>query len=914
MKATLRLTAATTAILATFVLCTTLQADVIDKLENADALNLGTSWDGGVVPDANDIARWPLATSANMANDIGAPWTVGGIVVSNGNGSTSYDSKSVTINGSDTLTLGQGGVVFIGKKGLTVNPPISVAADQTWCCQGGGNLIVASSVALNGHTITLDGSNNKQVKGQFSGSGTFLGKLGQLKMSNGSAASDADLVLYRNSSVSFDTTPATDGACRFHDITLVGTGNGDGASVSGTGPTKSSGHDKISGTLSAEAGNGTIHLSPNSSHHLAFEASNVNIGEAGFLHFRGSNLGLHPAADHVPNSSSILFETSPSLVGGDGGMGSVTQPILPATVISTNNGDFGYTLATYDSTYGIRPLDPDTEYATALPLGQNTFENVRLVNDGTTGTPLQTLLPDGLTAINSLMLDVGGANGDGGYILDAATDATPTLRVNSGVVYVRNMKAQPRTTGDEIPFQNFTLDLNGHRGVFVTRQADQNNMTSKALELRCPIINDGGEGVNFASVQGRGFVYLYGTATNSYTGPTRLLNGYLKLMKANNVQNVCIPGDLELYSGTCQNTGNTIPDTSDIRIYGGSLLQKGGASNSGSGTSETFRDLIMHGGSCGLGASGTSSGGTTMRNATLFAGTMTQTRGHRLTMTGTLTLAGGNLIVNRFESASNRALQFLQGGISITNTPSGAYAPMTFDAGSSTAAPGAKSTLSVGITFVGNAMNDNTTVINAATPGEGIDWAQFLMNGALVFDIGDGVADIDLRIEPQLLDNGETVGSLVKRGAGTLALVNPGNAYTGGTTIESGILIADGALAGDLSVASGATFQAGGIGDTGKVALGGDLTLANGARLRVRHDGTISTCGTVAGAVTSSGTTYVSIEGADKAALKAGIKFLEASSFIGGFTCTDPKVAVVKRNNGTELWLHAQQHTVIMLK
>ena len=154
----------------------------------------------------------------------------------------------------------------------------------------------------------------------------------------------------------------------------------------------------------------------------------------------------------------------------------------------------------------------------------------------------------------------------------------------------------------------------------------------------------------------------------------------------------------------------------------------------------------------------------------------------------------------------------------------------------------------------------------------------------------------------------------MKRGAGTLELVNPVNAYTGGTTIESGVLIADGALAGDLSVASGATFQAGGIGDTGKVALGGDLTLANGARLRVRHDGTIATSGTVAGTVTSSGTTYVSVEGADRAALKAGIKFLEASSFVGGFTCTDPKVAVVKRNNGTELWLHAQQHTVIMLK
>ena len=913
MKAPLRLTAATTAILATFVLCTTLQAAVIDKLDNADALNLGTSWDGGVVPGANDTARWPLAATQNLSTALGAPWAVGGIVVTNGANSTGYNSYNVTINGPDTLTLGSLGLDYLGKKALTVNSPISVAADQTWRCQGGGNLIVASSVALNGHTITLDGSNNKQVKGPFSGSGTFLGKLGQLKMSNGSAASDADLVLYRNSSVSFDTTPATDGACRFHDITLVGTGNGDGASVSGTGPTKSSGHDKISGTLSAEAGNGTIHLSPNSSHHLAFEASNVNIGEAGFLHFRGSNLGLHPAADHVPNSSSILFETSPSLVGGDGGMGSVTQPILPATVISTNNGDFGYTLATYDSTYGIRPLDPDTEYATALPLGQNTFENVRLVNDGTTGTPLQTLLPDGLTAINSLMLDVGGANGDGGYILDAATDATPTLRVNSGVVYVRNMKSKPNTAGDEIPFKNFTLDLNGHRGVFLSRQADNNNMQYKALELRSPIVNDGGNGVNFCSVQGRGFVYLYGSAESTYTGPTRLINGYLKLAKPDSVKNVSIPGDLEIYSGTCQNTGDTIPDSSDIRIYGGSINQRAGASNSGSGASETFRDLTMYGGSYTMGPGYSGGGSTTMRNAILFGGTLSLSPSHKHIVTGVLTLSGGTITIAKYTDSSHRTLQDLQGGISITNMPTGAYSPMVFSAGSGATVPGAKSTLSVGVTFAGNTTNDNTTVINAATPGEGIDWAQFLMNGALVFDIGDGAADIDLRIEPQLVDNGETIGSLTKRGGGTLALVNT-NLYTGVTSVEAGVLVADGMLSGDVSVANGATFQAGDFGDTGKAALDGDLTLAHGARLRVRHDGTCATLGAVAGSVASAGTTYVAVEGVDKAAFKTGFKFMEASSITGDFVCTDPKVSVVKRNHGTELWLRTHECTVIMLQ
>lgn len=34
------------------------QADVVVKANNTNALNLGTSWIGGVAPGANDIAQW----------------------------------------------------------------------------------------------------------------------------------------------------------------------------------------------------------------------------------------------------------------------------------------------------------------------------------------------------------------------------------------------------------------------------------------------------------------------------------------------------------------------------------------------------------------------------------------------------------------------------------------------------------------------------------------------------------------------------------------------------------------------------------------------------------------------------------------------------------------------------------------
>ena len=886
-----------------------IDAAEIFKADNNYDLNLTSSWVGDVVPGADDIAHWPLVPTGNMASAIGAPWSVAGIVVTNGADSTGYNNYNVSINGPDTLTLGSQGLDYRGKKNLTVNTPISVSADQTWRCQGDGMIIVANAVALNGHTIKFSGGNTKQTKGAFSGTGRFLGEGGTLKMSNGSAAPEADARVTRNSKIEFDSAPASGGAYRFQGITLAGTDAGDGATLAGSGRDNEHGHDKISGTLSVEAGNGTVSLSPNSKKHLSFEASDLNITESGFLHFRGTNLGLTPRADLEPANSTILFGTAPTTLGGSGAKGSVTQPILPYAVVSTNTGDLGYTFATYDSDYGVRPLDIDTEYAATLPVGQETLENVRLVNDGTSGESVTTLLPNGLTAINSLMVDiVGGDAGKRGYIIDAEDGAVSTLRVASGMVYVRRHEigAQFRTEGDEIPFRNFTLDLNGQRGVFISRQADNNNLQSKALELHCPIVNDGGKGVNFCSVQNRGFIYLYGNSASTYTGPTRLINGNLKLMKDSNAQNVSIPGDLEIYSGTCQNTGNTIPDTADIRIYGGSLIQRGGASNSGSGAYETFSDLTMYGGSYTMGASGTSSNSTTMRNATLFGGSMAQTRGHSLTMSGMLTLAGGTFTVNRYEKSSNRTLQSLQGGISITNTVSGAYIPMTFDAGTSETAPGAKSTLSVGITFTGNTTNDNTTVIDATVPGEGIAFGQFLMNGNLAFDIGDGAADVDLLVRPQLVDNGTTAGSLAKRGSGTLAIANT-NAFTGVTSVEAGRLIADGALAGDVTVAAGATFRGGDMGESGALAVGGNITFAQGAKLEV--DPGAAT--TVEGNVAFSNTQLVLKEGAE---ITQDVLVMKASSFSGNFSGTFGGYSARLRRGGSELWLAKDRGLVVTIR
>ena len=864
----------------------------IFKANNTDDLNLDSSWEGGVVPGADDMIVWHPFTATETVS-LGGDLSVKGAVLTNLSNKASLNFGKSGEN--YTLTLGSGGLYARNSdKTITVYAKMKLACDQLWGNYG-GTLVFGNDIDLNGHLLSIyNGVETKGTANAHDGAIEMLA--GYYKMSSGTYSVNTDFTIRRNAGLQFNQEPSRGGAARARNVTLDGSTHYDGATLYANGRKENDGNDIVSGKLSVLSGLGRVRVNPNAAKHLTLQIGSFENSPTSLTWFCGTNLGLSPASSLEANHANIMFDTAPSLVGGGGAAGTTTVSIIPYAVCATNDTDYGFSFATYDTTLGVRPLDLDTEYATVFPIGQGTLENVRLVNGGTTGTPLQTLLPDGLTVVNSLIVDVGGANGGGGCVLDAQEGASPTLRVASGMIYVRNMKAEPRTDGDQIPFQNFTLDLNGQCGSIVTRQSDINNMTSKALELRCPIVNDGGNGVNFSCVQNRGFIYLYGSANSTYTGPTRLSNGCLKLAKANSVQNVCIPGDLEIYAGTCQNTGDTIPDTSDIRIYGGSLIQKGGASNSGSGSSETFRDLTMFGGSYSLGASGTSSGGTTMRNAALLAGTMTQTRGHRLTVTGTLTLAGATNVVNRYEKSSNRTLQYLQGGISITNTPAVAYTPMAFDAGTSDTAPGAKSTLSVGVTFTGNTTNDNTAVIAAAAPGEGIEWAQFLMDGDLVFDIGDGAADVDLRIEPQLVDNGTTVGALAKRGTGTLALMNPTNTYTGGTSVEAGRLIADGALAGDVTVASGATFRGGDMGETGALSVGGDVTFAAGAKLEV--DPGAAT--TVAGDVSFAGTEIVLKSGAE---ITEDVLVMKAQSFSGGVSGTFGRYSTRLRAGGTELWI-----------
>lgn len=893
-------------LLAALLIPFTILAGVVDKAQNKEPLNTTASYEAGVLPGPDDIVRWPLVPEFNGEVPVGGDLAIGGVVVTNGTGSTRYNDQNHGISGSAILTLGADGIYYGGKKNFTVSPPISLAADQSWFSAGGGNLGINNTTALNGFALTLDGNNNKQFKGRISGTGTIIVERGQAKWSSGTAAPEADVILHNAGYVNFDNSASS--VSRFASATFD--------SQDGTGPSirtdsaKSVNEVDRLGALHLHRGQGWLYINANSSGNAIFEIDTLDRQPGGCLYVRGSKLGQSPMADNAAGYAAVRFVHVPTLLGGNGVRGETNQPILPFVIATTNTDENAQSFATYDDVYGLHALDFGTEFAHALPLGQTTDLNVRL-DSSLSGAADEIVLPSGITTVNSLFLNADGANGAGGITL-RSNAAGAVLRLASGALFVRAWMASP-TAADAITLSDsVTLDLGGHEGFLVQRQRQESYMRSNGpLILYSPIVNDGGQGVTFTSVNGGSLIYLYGNPASTYTGPTRLINGRLRLLK-NGTENCVIPGDLEIWAGTCQNTGNTLPDTSDIRVYGGSLLQKKDASNSGSGTSETFHDLEVYDGSVTLGASGTSSGRTTLNEARLHGGTLNQTRGHSVHAVRYV-FDGGTNIVNRCEKSSNRTLQYFSEGILITNTPSGAYSPLLYDYGTTTAA-GATNHLSGGLAFVGNPSNDCTTIIGVRNAADDLLPPIIALNGTQVFDIGDGAAAVDLRIEPAFADyNATTPGALRKIGAGTLAIVG-GGALTDGTSVENGLLVADGSFSSDISVASGASLQAGSLADTGAVAIDGNITLADGARLRVEADATSVALGTVTGDIVASGTVYVDDAFADGIDPGTDRMFLTARSITGNFRASNPRLAISVLNHGTELHIHKVHATILYLR
>ena len=129
------------------------------KANNANNLNLGTSWVGGSAPGSVDNALWDGTVTSANTTVLGADTAWGSLIVSNAGG-------LVTINAGNTLTNNGGIDLSSATADLTLNCDYVLGSGAVWNLAAGRTLTLSGAVSgASGNNITLLGDGTNVLSG-----------------------------------------------------------------------------------------------------------------------------------------------------------------------------------------------------------------------------------------------------------------------------------------------------------------------------------------------------------------------------------------------------------------------------------------------------------------------------------------------------------------------------------------------------------------------------------------------------------------------------------------------------------------------------------------------------------------------------------------------------------------------------
>jgi autotransporter-associated beta strand protein len=146
------------------------------KANNADHLNLTTSWVGGQVPASGNRAKWDATVTGANTVSLGSDLTFNGIVIANPAG-------PVTINPGNTLTLGAEVIdidMSASTQDLTLNCDLVMGGPNVWDIASGRTLALGGAVSGSG--LAIQGAGTALLQGTSTWTGNTTVGSGILKL------------------------------------------------------------------------------------------------------------------------------------------------------------------------------------------------------------------------------------------------------------------------------------------------------------------------------------------------------------------------------------------------------------------------------------------------------------------------------------------------------------------------------------------------------------------------------------------------------------------------------------------------------------------------------------------------------------------------------------------------------------
>ncbi len=842
------------------IVCTApLHAAALYKVNNADNLNLTSSWSTTSALQLSPPASL-TATDAWYFNEVtmlgskavalGGNITTGGmaldyVTANNDNNLVISSGNTLTLNGTSLGGSGQAGTNYTstgillnrGTGGtMTVNADVALGATQNWVNgRSTGGFTVNGAVNLGGFALTTNiAAGTSTITGVMSGTGSALTKIG-----NGVLA------------VSGNNT-FTGG------VTL-------GAGAAATSNILEAGHNNALGTGTFNARGGILRAGT-----AGLNLPNAMTVAAGGFRVGGTNAFTLSGTLTIDAASRTLANySSNGSVVSLGGITTVSGSVVAFD--NAANGATGAPLLVSGAITGPGAVALSNNQNTTLA-GTNTYTGTTTLSGGRLTLSGSTAAASAVTISGGALAGTGTINGSlalsGGSIALAGGATTNGPTFASGVTITNT----PTVTFDNPPLTATTYD------VFTYGNGTVTGIANLKVAYRGTLADDtANKKITFVLDPSQTRTWNTTTGTWDATGTNAAwLEGDQKFYTGDSaVFNEPAAASTVTISGTVNATGFTVNNSGNAYTFQtGSLTGATGFTKTGAGAvtlnnAHTFTGNVSITGGTVTGSGGVPSGNTNSSFGLKSSSRQVSVEGNATTLWLTATGGSSNTFGGGGMTASQIPTLTIKDGAAVRTGKFNTVGNIILQngghlTGSSTETSGSYG----GYQFIGSVTSSGTgtgTFIDL----NGSTRPNHLKGGAsTTFDVSDLTGDsaADLSVSAPLADGSGDyagAGSLAKSGPGTM-LLSAANTYTGGTSVNGGVLEISGNIgSGALSISSGATLKTSGSG-----TLNGG-TLATG----VSNNGTLSISGTAnqtlsgviagSGALVKSGTGVLTLSGAN---------------------------------------------------